>query len=164
MVTTVITKLKNFNLSLLREDLASAPITSWSFAGFNRLPDERRTPKATATVVGVTVANGVRVEDTAEPGEIRFYSETEPTQEQIDALNAILDAHDSAQDSLEQQRKVLDEADWQALLDGRPAYLANIQNWDAMTSADKLVAAKEMFALIGRALRVLYRDRKGGDL
>jgi hypothetical protein len=70
----------------------------------------------------------------------------------------------SATLTAEQIRQDQDVTDLEALFaTDRATYLNHIQTWDAKSTANKLVAAKEMFTIIGKVLRVfIRRNRDGG--
>jgi hypothetical protein len=161
MATTVRVFVKDFNDDKLQEDLVSLPIQGITWVGFIRSGERLHTPFPEASrVVGRSSADG---DDIALRGELRFISPEPLTAPQNTSLDAILAAHNSATLTAEQVRQNQDNTDLDALLaTDRPAYLNHIQSWDGLSTANKLVAAKAMFIIIGKVLRVFIRNSRGG--
>jgi hypothetical protein len=162
MAVTVKISVKDFNSNKLQEELAALPLTGISWAGFIRLDDRRHTPFPEASrVVGRSSSTG---DDVALRGELRFISSSSLTAPQNASLDSILSSHNSATLSAEQVREDQDESDMEALFaSDRQVYLNHIQTWDTKSTANKLAAAKEMYTIIGKVLRVfIRRNRQGG--
>jgi hypothetical protein len=106
-------------------------------------------------VVGTSSSDG---DDVALRGELRFFSPSPLTAPQNTSLDSVLTTHNSATLTAEQVRQDQDTNDLDALLaTDRPAYLSHIQSWDGLSTANKLAAAKAMFIIIGKVLRVFIR-------
>lgn len=137
--------IKDFNVSLLHEQLAGLPVLNLSWAGFNRLDDLRRTPfPEESRIVGYSSGSG---NDVALRGEIRFNISQALTPAEDTNLNGILAAHNATQLTLEQQRQVQDGNDLDQIRTG-------FQNWDALTNTQK-------FAVLKLAIRCLLRRERG---
>jgi hypothetical protein len=76
----------------------------------------------------------------------------------------VLAVHNSETLTAEQIRQDQDTAELNALLASDiTVYRNHLTTWDAKTTANKLVASKEMFAIIAKMLRVfIRRNRDGG--
>lgn len=169
MAAVVKIALNDFNPDRLGEELVAAGlmplITSLGWAGFERVTPRRYTPAAARRVVGMSSVNGVRTEDLADPGELRFGLTRDVTPTEAATLDGVLSAHDAALLSAEQVRQDKDEADLDTLLaTERQAYLTALQDWDGMTSAQKLAATRAMFLTIGKLFRVILRRERGAAI
>lgn len=156
---------KTFNASRLLDEVSAFPIVSIGWAGFTRLDDRLYQPNATTKEIGRSVSNGVTVVDTAEPGELRFSLSIDLTPSEDDSLTSILASHNATQLSAEQIRQDQDEADWLAITaTERQAYIDALASWDAANNAQKLVLAKQMFATVGKLMRLVIRAERGSAI
>jgi hypothetical protein len=152
--TVVKIALKNFNGSKFHEEITATglPVVSLTWAGFEKVTGSVRLyqPKAARSLVGVMVSNGVRTEDFADPGELRFATSRALTALESTALDAAITAHVSSVLTAEQTRENQDEADW-------TQFIADFGTWDAMNTAQRM-------AFLKRAMRVLLRAQRGAAL
>jgi hypothetical protein len=180
MPTVVKIAVKDFNPDRLREQLeaggAGAILTSLGWAGFDRVSDRQYTPKPARTLVGVSVSNGQRIEDFADPGELRFALTRDLTPQEDDQLTTLLANHDHTQLSDGQVRADQDEADLDAIIaTERDAFIAalgtmqtTLNGWDAANQAQKLQLAEDYFTAnracmvtLGKVLRFILRRERG---
>ena len=155
---------KTFNGSLLLQELTGAlPLNSLSWAGFQRQSNRRYEPFAEVSrVVGRSSVAG---DDVALRGELRLSMSRSLTATEDTTLDSLLTAHNATQLNAEQTRQDQDETDLDSLIVTEiGAYRNNIRNWDSMTNVAKMAAAKEMFIVLGKALRFLLRNQRGGDV
>ena len=159
--------IKDFNSDRLREDFGALAslLNSISWAGFTQVGDRQYTPNAARKRVGVRVENSVRVEDFADPGEIRFSTSQTLTPAEETQLNNVFVAHDWTQLSAEQVRQDTDESDLDALLaTERQIYKDHLRDWDAYTSQQKADATKAMFLSLGKVLRIFLRQQRAAEI
>jgi hypothetical protein len=162
-VTTRIS-VKDFNVAKFQEELASAslPIQGITWAGFIRSGELLYTPfPEDSRVIGTSSSDG---DDVALRGELRFFSPSALTSLENTSLDSVLATHNSATLTDEQIRTNQDTTDLNALLANDIAvYKNHLTTWDAKTTANKLVACKEMFTITGKVLRIfIRRNRDGG--
>jgi hypothetical protein len=113
-----------------------------------------------AAFIGTSSADG---DDVALRGELRFFSPSALTAQQNTDLDSVLQAHNSATLTDEQVRTNQDTTDLNALLATDIAvYRNHLTTWDAKSTANKLVAAKEMYTIIGKVLRIFIRRNSDG--
>jgi hypothetical protein len=174
---------KDFNPDRLREQLAAAGagaiLDSLGWAGFDRVSDRRYTPKPARTLIGVSVSNGQRIEDFADPGELRFTFSRDLTPGENDQLDTLLANHDHTQLSAEQVRQDQDEADLDSIIaTERDAFIAalgtmqtTLNGWDAANQTQKLQLAENYFTAnrgcmvtIGKLLRFMLRKERGAAI
>jgi hypothetical protein len=132
-----------------------------SWAGFISSGELLHTPfPEESRVVGTSSIDG---DDVALRGEWRFFSPSALTAQQNTILDSVLQAHNSATLTEEQVRQGQDTTDLNALLATDIAvYRNHLTTWDAKTTANKLVASKEMFTIIGKVLRIFIRRNADG--
>lgn len=145
--------LKNFNVSLVMESLRATygtvpdgvtpVIASVGFAGFDRLDERVRTPKAIRTEVGYSSNTGA---DFADPGELRISTSRDLTQAEEISLDAVLLSHVSTSLTAEQVRQDQDEADWTQMI-------ADFPNWDTANTVQRMNMLK-------RAIRLIIRKER----
>ena len=147
-----LTKFRNapINPDRLREEWVAAGLgpllPSVTIAGFTRLSPRRYEPFTERRVVGVSVVDGTRVEDFADPGELRFALAQPLTPSEDASLDAVLAAHNPAVLSAEQVRQDQDDADAAQLE-------ADFGAWDAMNNAQRFTALKRLVRLVIRRER-----------
>jgi hypothetical protein len=152
---------KDFNVDKLREELASLLFRGLHGLGLFVQVNVciRHSPKD-SRVVGTSSSDG---DDVALRGELRFFSPSTLTDPQNTSLGSVLADHNSVTPTAEQVRQDQDTNDLDALLaTDRPVYLNHIQSSDGLSTANKLVAAKAMFIIIGKVLRLFIRKSRGG--
>jgi len=156
------TLLKDFNPDRLSDEVATAGLPSLSFSmrGFEQRGARLYTPAVARRRVGYSSSTG---DDFADPGELHIAPSRDLTVPETITLDATLTAHNAALLSAEQVRQDQDETDFAALLaTERQTYLANLQAWDGMNTAQRAVATKEMFQIIGKVFRLVLRGRGAG--
>jgi len=182
MATVVKISVKNFNSDKLREELeasgAGAILISIGWPGFDQV-GRIRLPIAARRETGRSVVNGSTVLDFADPGEIRFHTTRDLTGPEDTALMNALTAHNALLLSAEQVRQDQDEADLDAIIaTERAAFVASLASlqtalnaWDAASTANKLISAKNMFTLvradlvtIAKILRLVLRKERSAAI
>ena len=143
MALIVKTVLKPLNADQLMAELAALPIAGVTWAGFDKVDDRRYGPMAAAREIGHSVSNGVRVSDTANPGELRITTSRDLTAPETTSLDSILAAHNAATLSAEQQRQDQDTTDLSQLL-------SDFSAWDGMNNAQRNAALKRVLRLMLR--------------
>lgn len=128
MASETRTVAKNFNRDLLTEELSASalPFVSAFLAGFDRLNQFVGTPSAAPKLIAKDGVAGTS--DFAQPGEIRFEFLTALTVPQGAILDALLNSHDSTNQTDEQTRGNQDQSDMDTLV-------ANFPNFDSFTNA-----------------------------
>lgn len=154
------------NPDRLREECAAAGLGSVldgrvRWAGFSGSGNVQ-TPLAAATVVGITVVNGSRVFDTAQPGEIRLELTRDFTGNEESTLDATLAAHNAATLSGAQQRAAEDEAALDALIaTDYPQVVSDLQLLNGTpTQAQRNIATTRILASYGKAVKILIRMKR----
>jgi len=174
---------KDFNPDKLREELAASGagsiLVGLSWAGFNRISERRYTPKPAREMVGSSINNGVRIEDFADPGELRFTITRDLTQPEDDALVTLLSNHNFTTLSAEQVRQDQDEADLTAILaTERDQFIADVQAlgaivtaWDGQNTTQRQAATKDAIgrisrdlATVGKVMRWILRRERGAAI
>ena len=149
MANVVKTEVKDFNLPMLMEELEASVVPAFGLmmAGFEKANSALYEPNAATKVIGSVTDPSGTVEDTAEPGELRFEFRNALTSAQDTALDSTLAGHVASNRTDEQVRQAQDVTDANQLLADYPSY-------DAMTAAQKNAVNKVM-------LRVVIRSELG---
>ena len=159
--------IKDFNPDRLREDFGALAslFNSMSWAGFAQIGDRQYTPNPARKLVAVSVVNGVRTENFADPGELRFTTSRTLTSIEETQLDGLLSAHDWTQLSAEQVRQDTDKAELDALLGTeRQIYKDHLAAWDGYNNIEKAAATKEMFQIVGKVLRLFIRSQRSAEI
>lgn len=149
MSTYYRTLVKDFNGELLHEQvLGILPEARILWAGF-RLNDHQFSlygPNAgTKVISSQSQPDGSTVEITAEPGEMKWRFPHDLTPDQEASFDSILNAHDSTQKSIGQQRK-------QNEIDAAVAFKRNFDNWGSLSSAQRDNNLRQLTRFMARLL------------
>jgi hypothetical protein len=162
--------LKSFNPAKLSEEVVTAnlpmsPTRQPYLRGFDRVTSREFAPSADdPKLVGTSTSGGVTTEDWAASGELRFDFATAPTAQELIDLDNLLAAHDYTSLTAEQQREDQDDLELAEILAGRPAYAAHLAAWDGYNNSQAKAASKEMFTMLGKAIRRMIRWHEDAEI
>ena len=149
MATLVKIMNKDLNLPLFREEMVAAgvPVEGATIAGFDYVGVGQYEPFTETRVISThsDPAGGPDIEETAEPGELRFRFATVPTAPQEAIIDGVIAAHDATGQSTDQVQKQSDTAAIPILVD-------RWQNWDTLTNPQKDEVLKHLTRLVARLL------------
>lgn len=138
---------KDLNMSLLREELEAIGISEFGLlmAGFNSRPEERYEPFASRQVIARRDTPTGVVEESADPGELRFRFDPVLSAAEETALDSVLVVHDATGFSSAQINRKADR-------DAVAPLVANFKNWGALNSPAKDNNHKQLTRLVARLL------------